>query len=96
MAAALKHIGSRVTDDEDQARQYAMTAVIMRCCQLLLQMTPFAHDLKALANDCETEPDDQGYYNLLLKAVSSVSYCNMSFHRLNVRGAQKWVCKYLR
>ena len=72
MAAALKHIGSTVTNDGDEARKYAMTAVIMRCCQLLLQMTPFADDLNALASDPETEPQHQAYYSLLLKGVESV------------------------
>ena len=76
MAAALKHIGSTVTNDGDEARKYAMTAVIMRCCQLLLQMTPFADDLNALAADPETEPQHQAYYKLLLRGVESVGQPN--------------------
>lgn len=78
MAAALHHIGSSVKDDEDQAREYAMAAVIMRCCQLLTQMTPLADDLRALAKERETEPDDQGYYELLLRGVTSVRHSNCS------------------
>ena len=73
MAAALKHIGLAVTHDEGEASKYAMTTVIMRCCQLLLQMTPFADDLTALAVDAETEPEDHAYYKTLLQGVMSVS-----------------------
>lgn len=78
MAAAFKHIGLAVTHDEGEARKYAMTTVIMRCCQLLLQMTPFADDLTALAVDAETEPQDQAYYKLLLQGVMTVSIIQVS------------------
>ena len=78
MAAALTHIGMTCTSSEEEARRYAMTTVIMRCCQLLLSMMPLEDDLHTLADDPGTEPKDVAYYQFLLKTQAQVSLVSMS------------------
>lgn len=78
LAAALTHIGMTSTKNEEEARRYAMTTVIMRCCQLLLSMTPLEDDLTTLADDPGTEPQNAAYYQFLLKTQAQVSLPSMS------------------